>query len=121
VSQPEASRTRGAPVAQEPNRPPPFGRDSLTYRVFAQWGIGRSTRQIRTTVAGVAQRRDSGYRVGVSRRWVFRDSEQAQFAVEMRQRKPLIVSGRVRIAGVKGYFGDVHAIRTARNHFASFV
>jgi len=36
VSQPEASCTRGAPVAQEPNRPPtPFGRDPLTYPVFA--------------------------------------------------------------------------------------
>ena len=40
----------GAPVAQKLNRPPaPFGREFLTYRVFAQWVIGRSTRQIRTT------------------------------------------------------------------------
>ena len=36
--------------AQELNRPrTPFGRESLTYPAFAQWGIGRSTRWIRTT------------------------------------------------------------------------
>ena len=39
MSQQAASCTRGAPVAQEPNRPPtPLGMDSLTYPPFAASG-----------------------------------------------------------------------------------